>query len=597
MPKNLHYSVTPVPLRHVFQVRLHIPSNPASETAGLILQLPNWIAGSYMIRDFARHIVRIGASDERGEAVALTPLSQYSWRSAPCAGALTVVYEVFAHDTSVRTAFLDGDGGFFNATSLCLQVQGLDMVAHHLTLNTPEGCANWQVATTLPRVDGCFSHDFGDFVAANYDELADHPIRFGELTWLSFHAHGVLHEVALAGHLPYLDVPRLSADVQRICEAQLALFEPDQPARAPFKRYLFMVDVRASGYGGLEHRDSTALLCERADLPMLAQSEQPRSDAYIVFLGLCSHEYFHAWNVKRIKPATFVYYDFSQVIDTSLLWFFEGVTSYYDDLIMYRTGLLDETQYLKKLENCYNAVVRHDGINVQTAHESGWYAWTKYYQVSPNTPNAVVSYYSKGTLIALAMDLFIREHSSGRFSLDDVMRDLWTWFGRDFYTLYPQGLARGITEADIVASVSHFAGTDSRNFFNQALHSTDALPLREALGKLGVILSEPKNSVAQLGATSKKVDGGWQIQRVLNDSAAQNAGLAPDDVLLTFDRTRLNATPDDVLARIQIGAQVAVHFLRDDVLHDTILINSPAPHGVYALSLSEGHTQVFNKTA
>lgn len=147
-----------------------------------------------------------------------------------------------------------------------------------------------------------------------------------------------------------------------------------------------------------------------------------------------------------------------------------------------------------------------------------------------------------------------------------------------------------------MASVSHFAGTDARDFFTCALHSTAALPLRDNLGKLGVALSEPKNSVAQLGATSKKTDGGWQIQRVLNNGAAQNAGLAPDDVLLTFDRIRINAAPDDVLARVNIGAQVMVHFLRDDVLHHTTLINSPAPHGVYALSLSEGNTQVFNKT-
>lgn len=548
-----------------------------------------------MIRDFARHIVRIDATDAQGQTVALTPLNQSAWQSAPFTGGLTLTYEVFAHDTSVRTAFLDNGGGFFNATSVCLMVQGLEMAAHHLTLKAPEGKDNWQVATTLPRVDGNFAHDFGDFIAANYNELADHPVRFGELTWLSFHAHGVLHEMALAGHLPYLDATRLTADVQRICAAQLALFEPNQPSHTPFQRYLFMVDVRASGYGGLEHRDSTALLCERADLPMLAQAEQPRSDAYIVFLGLCSHEYFHAWNVKRIKPAAFVNYDFSHIIDTSLLWFFEGVTSYYDDLILYRTGILDEKQYLKKLENAHNAVVRHDGARVQTAHDSGWYAWTKYYQVSPNTPNAVVSYYSKGALIALAMDLFIREHSAGHRTLDDVMRDLWVRFGRDFYNAYPQGMARGVTEADIIAAVSQYAGADANTFFNNALHSTDDLGLRNRLAPFGVTLSEAKNSVAQLGATSKKIDGGWQIQRVLNDSAAQHAGLAPDDVLLTFDRFRLNAAPDDVLARIDIGASVTVHFLRDDVLHDTTLINSPAPHGVYELTLADGHIQVFNK--
>lgn len=595
MTASLHYTITPIVHRHIFQIELRIAATDPLAQNGVELYLPNWIAGSYMIRDFARHIVSISATDAHGQAITLTPENQYTWHSGGFAGELIVCYEVFAHDTSVRTAFLDGNGGFFNATSLCLAVRALEMQPHHVTLNAPAEHTDWQVATTLPCLENNTAHLFGDFVAANYDELADHPVRMGDLIWLSFEAHGIAHEIVLTGPLPYLDRERLRQDMQQICAAQLALFEPDQPALAPFERYLFMVDVRAQGYGGLEHRSSTALLCERGDLPLLAHAEQPRSDAYITFLGLCSHEYFHSWNVKRIKPAPFVQYDLTQITDTTLLWFFEGVTSYYDDLVLYRTGLIDEKQYLKKIENAYNGVVRHDGSRVQTAHDSGFYAWTKYYQTSANTPNAVVSYYSKGALIALSIDLFIREHSANQHSLDDVMRDLWQRFGRDFYTLYALGQAQGVTEADIIATVSRFAGVDAQAFFNLALHSTAPLPLPAQLATQGVLISEPKDSVAQLGATSKKVDGGWQIQRVLSDGAAQRASLAPDDVLLTFDRLRLNAAPDDVLGRIAIGAPVTVHYLRDDVLHDTVLINAAAPQPVYGITLAESCTSVFNK--
>lgn len=576
----IHYTVTPLLKRHVYNVQLRIAPQDA---AFVDLTLPNWIAGSYMLRDFARHIVSISATDKNG-AVVLTPTSQFGWRSASFEGELTVAYEVFAHDTSVRTAFLDGEGGFFNATSLCLMVGGLERTPHGLTLVAPENLDGWSVATTLPRCVDAVSRGFGGFVAANYDELSDHPVRFGDLTWVDFEAHGVPHEVALAGCLPYLDVARLRADLVGICEAQLELFEPTQPSSAPFERFVFMVDVRGTGYGGLEHRSSTALLCERADLPTLAQGELPRSEAYINFLGLCSHEYFHSWNVKRIKPAEFVPYDLTRVVDTTLLWFFEGVTSHYDDLMLFRAGIIDEAQYLKKIDTTFNAVVRHDGSTAQSVAASGFYAWTKYYQASANTPNAVVSYYSKGALIALAMDCFIRENSGGVHSLDDVMRDLWLRFGRDFYVLDAVGQARGVVEGDIVETVSRFASADAAAWLHEALHGISALPLKMLLATQGVMLSEPVATVAQLGATTKKIDGGWQINRVLNGSAAQLAGLSPDDVLIAFDKLRLNVAPDDALAKIQIGANVCVHYWRDDVLAMTTFINSPAPHGVYSLS-------------
>ena len=573
----MHYTVTPIVSRNVFAISLTITP---TVRGGFEVYLPTWIAGSYMLRDFARHIVSIHALDVRGRPVSLTPTSQSSWHVATN-HTVTLHYEVYAHDTSVRTAFLDGSGGFFNGTSLFLSAKHLDKTPHRVTLHAPAKHKKWSVATTLTRHGHTRARQFGEYTAANYDELIDHPVRMGELTWLDFQAHGTPHAVAISGSVPYLDHARLKSDLQVICDAQIALFEPDSH-RAPFAQYLFIVDARSEGYGGLEHRASTALLCRRDDLPQLIDATKPRSDAYLTFLGLCSHEYFHAWNVKRIKPASFVEYDLSRVIDTDLLWFFEGITSYYDDLILLRTELLNETQYFKKIEHTLNAVLRADGHRTQSLVESGRYAWTKYYQTSPNTPNAVVSYYAKGSLVALALDLHIRTASKQCSSLDDVMRDVWFEFGRDFDEKYPLGTARGIVFDDITRIAEQHA-KGSRALLELATQSTGETDFKALFAAHNMSLSKPRATVAQLGASVKKVDGGYQVQRISNRSAAQQAGLAPDDVLIAFNGFKLKQTPDECLARIELGTEVNVHFMREDVLQQSIFTNQAAPHGVYEL--------------
>ena len=568
----IHYTVTPLISRNIFAIRMSVQNTQN----GFEVYLPNWIAGSYMLRDFARHIVTIHAVDDHHQPVKLTPLNQHTWHVAANSN-VTLHYEVYAHDTSVRTAFLDNSGGFFNGTSLFLSVKNLDRQPHRVTLSAPANHTDWQIATTLSRMPNTVARGFGDYFAHDYDELVDHPVRMGQLTWLKFKAHDTPHEVAIAGHVPYLNKAVLMRDLQSICENQITLFN----SPAPFKRYLFIVDARGDGYGGLEHRDSTALLCRRDDLPKHIDATERREE-YLTFLGLCSHEYFHSWNVKRIKPANFVTYDLAQTIDTSLLWFFEGVTSYYDDLVLARTAILSESQYFKRLENTLNAVMRHDGNRVQTVSESGFYTWTKYYQASPNTPNAVVSYYAKGSLVALALDLFIRQHSHDRFSFDDVMRDLWQAFGRDFYQN-----PRGLTLDDIIRACQKYA-PDIEPLFQTALHSTDDLPLHDLFKTNGMNLTQTESNIAQLDATVKKVDGGYQIMRVLNHGAAQKANLAPDDVLLTFDSLKLNTTPDDVLKHFKTNQTITVHFLRDDVLCSTTLVTQVSAQAIYQLARLTG---------
>ncbi|GHA75992.1 PDZ domain-containing protein [Formosimonas limnophila] len=572
----IHYTITPLIARNVFLVSMKI--TPCVSDNGFEVHLPTWIAGSYMLRDFARHIIGIQALDVAGRDVKMTPLSQSSWHVATNQP-VTLHYEVYAHDTSVRTAFLDGSGGFFNATSLCLSVNHLANQPHQITIVPPKGMEQWQVATSLPRLGRTPHRGFGQYISANYDELADCPVRMGQLTWLKFEAHGTPHEVAIAGAVAQLDQARLTEDLQTICQAQIALFEPET-CRAPFEHYVFLVDARSEGYGGLEHRSSTALLCCRDDLPRLVDADEPRSEAYLYFLGLCSHEYFHSWNVKRIKPTGFVPYDLTQVVNTSLLWFFEGVTSYYDDLILVRTGLLTQEQYFKRIENNLNTVLRFDGHNVQSLAESGYYAWTKYYQTSPNTPNAVVSYYTKGALAALAIDLYIRHNSNHQYSFDDVMRQLWREFGADFYT---KPSAKGLTLDDITRVAESFA-TGCAVFIQSVTQTTQAIDFKSLFAQNEMSLSDPKTAVAQLGATVKKVDGGYQIIRIHNRSAAQKAALAPDDVLLTFNRLKLKQTPDESLSHYAIGHTITVHYLRDDTLCQASFINQSAPHGLYELN-------------
>ena len=410
MPRTetLLYTIVPTdPGLHLFEVTLTI-ARPAPD--GQIVSLPAWIPGSYMIREFARNIVQIRAESE-GRKLRLTKLDKHSWRAARCNGPLTLVYQVYAWDLSVRAAHLDHTHGFFNGTSVFLKVHGKETLPHVVDICPPEGeaFAHWRVATSLPE-HKARRHRFGTYIAQDYDELIDHPVEMGEFTLIRFDAHGVPHEMAITGRVPNLDTERLAADLKAICEQQIALFEPTTK-RAPMERYVFLTLAVGDGYGGLEHRASTALICSRADLPVKGHPQM--TDGYRGFLGLCSHEYFHTWNVKRIKPAVFAPYDLAQENYTPLLWLFEGFTSYYDDLTLVRAGRIDAQAYLGLLAKTLNAVLRGSGRLKQSVADSSFDAWTKYYRQDENAPNAIVSYYQKGALVALLFDLTIRAQTKG----------------------------------------------------------------------------------------------------------------------------------------------------------------------------------------
>jgi predicted metalloprotease with PDZ domain len=553
--------------------------------------LPVWIPGSYMVREFARNIVTLRAFNEAGRKVRIEKTDKHTWQAAPVNGALTLRYEVYAWDMSVRAAHLDDTTGFFNGTSVFLAAVGHEGAPCLVDIQKPAGPAyrNWRVATALPEARGTKRYGFGEYSAQNYDELVDHPVTLGEFALATFKAHGVPHDIVIAGRVVALDMARLAADLKRICEAQIALFEP-KSKKAPVDRYVFMTQAVSDGYGGLEHRASTALICNRTDLPV--EGRPQITEGYRTYLGLCSHEYFHTWNVKRIKPAAFAPYDLTRENYTSLLWLFEGFTSYYDDLILVRSGLIKPEEYFALLGKVVGGVLRGSGRLKQTVAESSFDAWVKYYRQDENAPNAIVSYYTKGSLVALAFDLTIRAQTNNRKSLDDVMRLLWQRFGRDFY----RGKPVGVAEDEIEAIFAEATGAELGALFEQAVRSTRDLPLETLLEPFGIALApEPdRNAKPSLGA---RLRGGADctLAAVHDGSAAQKAGLSAGDVLVAIDGLRVTgANLDALLSRYLPGAKVEVHaFRRDELRTAQVKLDGPEVSR-YTLSVADKRAAARN---
>ncbi len=528
---------------HLFQVVLTIAEPKAVQT----VSLPVWIPGSYLVREFAKNLQNLTAKQGR-RALALAQRDKCTWDVACKPGQpLVLRYEVYAFDASVRTAWLDGQRGFFNGTSLCLRVHGQEDQVHQLQLNPLKGKAHWQAATGLAplKVD---SKGFGLYQAAHYDELVDCPVELGTFWSGHFVACGIPHRFVVAGALPSFDGARLLADTQKICEAEIRFWHgTGQQAghKAPHKSYLFMLNAVHDGYGGLEHRNSTALICKRADLPRQFGPDdcEPPNQGYTTLLGLISHEYFHTWNVKRLRPDAFGHYDYTQENYTDLLWFFEGFTSYYDDLLLRRAGLIDDATYLKQLGKTIAQVQQSPGRHVQTVAQASFDAWVKYYRQDENTPNATVSYYTKGSLVALCLDLTLRQHGQ---TLDAVMRGLWK-----------RCKAGPMREQDLLDELHSQTGRSWQAEIQAWVHSTAELPVRELLSSQGIEVSAETATMAQrLGLRVNETGGSVHIQGVLRGSVAEAAGLAAGDEWLGLE---VGSAP----AALALGSSWRLHKLDD----------------------------------
>ena len=537
---------------HLFRVTLTVPQ-PAAEQR---LSLPVWIPGSYLVREFARHLSGISAKQGKRE-LPLQQLDKATWL-ARCTGrgALSVSYLVYAFDTSVRAAFLDAHRGFFNGTGLCLRVEGSEALPHRIELRTLP--AGWQVATAMRTVKADAAGR-GIYEAADYDELVDHPFEMGRFWRGQFKACGVAHEFVVAGALPDFDGERLLKDSQRICEAQIRFWHGPPNRRGgssskkpPFNRYVFLLNLIEDGHGGLEHRASTALIASRRDLPQAAKTGTAEmTDGYANLLGLISHEYFHTWNVKRLRPAEFASVDYTQENYTGLLWFFEGFTSYYDDLFLVRCGLIDTARYLKLVSRTVSGVLALPGRKVQSVAQSSFDTWVKYYRSDENTPNATISYYTKGSLVALALDLTLRREGQG--SLDAVMRELWA-----------VSAGGPIDEVQIRAALRKVGGRAFDAELDAWVHGTDDLPLQGALAVFGVDWAGEAATLAQrLGLrVSESALTGVKVSHVLRGGAAERAGLSVGDELLALEGWRLRRL-DEALRLMQAGTPATLLIARD----------------------------------
>ncbi len=580
MSADPRYTVSlPDPRTHRYVVRCELPG---TATQAQTFRLPAWIRGSYLVRDLSRHVVELQAW--RGDQpVVIERLDKSSIRVAAGGDALRLEYTINAFDESVRKAFLDSRRGFFNGSSLFYCPDGFREGRFELVLERPRGAdfREWKVATAMPAVE-IDAHGFGVYAAENYEELIDHPFELGTFRSFEFASDSIPHALVISGRLE-ADFARVTADLSKICAVQRTLFGGEPP----LDRYLFLTNVVAAGYGGLEHRASTALVASRADFPREGHATQ--SKEYRSFLGLCSHEYFHLWNVKRITALSFQQSDLAREAYTRDLWHYEGVTSYYDDLFVLRAGVIDAPAYLDAVAEQATRLQRSPARTRHTLADASFETWIKYYQPDENSLNASTNYYVKGALAALCVDLRMRRDSHA--TLDDVMRTLWTRYGR---------VGQGVPEGGLEQVASEVSGLELRPLFDHLLRSTDELPLESLLADFGVKaeLRACTSAIDDGGRTHAKGAVPWvglrmrpgdtTITHVLDDSPALAAGLSAGDQLIALDGLRLSGPQwSRRLEALTPGTGIPVHYFRGDELFSTTLVPRRAPLDTWTFSLAD----------
>jgi len=502
----------PEPATHLFHLSLEV-ERPGEE---LELALPVWTPGSYLVREFARHLEAVSAADPQGRPLPVERLDKHRFRvRTGGAAAATIRWRVYANELTVRTSHLDATHGFVSPAGVFLAVRGREGEPHRLVVAPPPG---WQVATALPGGPV-------EFTARDYDELVDSPLELGTHRLATFEALGVTHQLAVWGR-GNVDLTRLSVDLETIVETVGGFW-----GGLPYQRYLFILHLTGKGRGGLEHLASTAVL-----YPRLGFSDP---ESYGDALSLLIHEFFHAWNVKRLRPAALTPYRYDGEQYTRLLWWFEGATCYYEQLLLARAGLLPARRYLKALGRLLTSVARSPGAGKLTVEEASQLAWVKYYRPDENSGNSGVSYYQKGELVALALDLALRRAGH---DLDGVMREA--------YARWAEG---GLPEDGIEQLVAARLGAEpARALFDATVRGHGLPPLD--LGPLGLqVRRRAAQGADDKGGTPGKPEerrAGWlgaelgsglTVKSVREGSPAWRAGLTADDELLAERGFRLDS--------------------------------------------------------
>ncbi|MBW4471045.1 MAG: M61 family metallopeptidase [Stenomitos rutilans HA7619-LM2] len=552
LPLQLHYKVAmPEPETHLFEVCLHVTGWHHDQGTLLDLKMPVWTPGSYLVREYARHLQDFGAASDRTNAsLPWRKLSKNHWQIETQGHSdLTVRYRIYADELSVRTNHLDGTHGYFNGAALFFYIPGYEHCPLQLTIVPPP---DWHVSTPLPALNTPHT-----FEAPDFDTLVDSPFEIGRHAVYEFEALGKPHQLAVCGD-GNLEPERLIPDIQKLIQVEADLF-----GGLPYDRYLFLLHLSSQGFGGLEHKSSCSLIYQRFGFRS--------KDKYDRFIQLVAHEFFHLWNVKRIRPKALEVFDYEQENYTPSLWFSEGTTSFYDLVIPYRAGIYDLRTYLIALNREITRFQMTPGRKVQPLSESSFDAWIKLYRADANSPNSQMSYYLKGEMVSLLLDLLIRERHGNRRSMDDVMRHLWEQFGK------PEV---GFTPTQLQQVIEGVADTDLTDFFERYMHRTDDLPFDEYLNPFGLRLlgdSGAEDGVPYLGLTAKTESGREVVKFVESGSPARKAGIDAGDELLAMNGLRVTA--DQLAERLRdfrSGDRLQLSFFHQDELRSsTVTLAEP----------------------
>jgi predicted metalloprotease with PDZ domain len=496
------------------------------------LVMPVWTPGSYMIREFSRHVQDFSVSNVAGEPLKWEKQDKNTWRIWT-AGAVEwkATYRVYANELTVRTSELNSDHAFWNNATLLMYLDGFLKAPATLRVLAPEV---WKVATGLPAVPGTRN----TFRAENFDILFDSPVEASNFKNISFQVKGVPHRIVIDGEGNY-DAVRLREDVQKIVTSQIQLMGGE----VPYKDYTFILHLRGNASGAIEHANSTALSYPRFGFH-IAKGErltsaspapsgvEPERD-YRGFLSIIAHEFFHVWNVKRIRPDALGPFDYTKENYTRLLWVAEGVTNYYADLTLLRAGLISDKEFLVNIAREIQSLQSRPGRLVQSVEEASFDSWVKFYRQDENSINSQVSYYDKGALLGLLLDLEIRKASNGAKSLDDTMRALYT----DFYKQ-----ERNYTPEDFQKICEKIAGANLQQFFAKYVRGRDELDYNAALSVAGLWLDMNANPEVQqtptFGADLSDVGDRLIVQRVYAGSPAYEQGLNAGDQIVAVNNMR-----------------------------------------------------------
>jgi predicted metalloprotease with PDZ domain len=549
----IHYQVAmPQPESHLFEVTLSVQGWQESV---LHLKMPVWTPGSYLVREYAKHLQDLSAdTGEQRHPLPSHKLGKNHWQIETAdVSEITVRYRVFANELSVRTNHLDATHGYFNGAALFFFIPGFEQQPIRVTIVPPK--PNWHVTTPLHPVSG----ESNTFEAKDFDTLVDSPFEIGSQQLYDFEVLGKPHQLAIWGQ-GNADPERIIEDTKKIIEVEAQLY-----GGLPYERYIFLLHLAPTGFGGLEHKDACSLIYSRFGFRA--------KEKYNRFMQLVAHEFFHLWNVKRIRPKALEKFNYEQENYTTSLWFCEGTTSYYDLVIPQRAGIYDAKAFLECLGKEITQLQTTPGRKVQPVSESSFDAWIKLYRRDANSNNSQISYYLKGELLSFLLDFLIRSRHGNKRSLDDVMRQMWQRFGKEEIGFTPQQLK------DVIESV---AETDLSDFFERYIDGTDELPFDECLEPFGLRLYsvEAEEPVPHLGVNVKAEHGKEVIQFVEANSPAGIAGVDAGDELLAMDGLRVTADQlSDRLKDYNVGDTVKLSVFHQDELRTLpVTLGKPQPN-------------------